>query len=126
MRKSKEAPQEALKQDRVVAGSALDFMEVRHIVLEGTNALAEGIAGERGGLSVDFIKRNHKTADATLSAASLGLQTPIRTLWHALYFPERRRLQVSFYLGEGSKGKQVKRSDYLEFLLTKADSTVAG
>jgi hypothetical protein len=47
---------------------------------------------------------------------------PIRTLWHALYFPEQRKMQVSFYMGEKPDPSQpaktqIQRSDYLEFLL---------
>jgi hypothetical protein len=83
-------------------------------------ALAEAIAAEQGNLTVDFIKKNHKGADAT-SPAPKGAP-PVRTLWHALYFPEQRKLQVSFYLGErpgADQMMQIRRSDYLEFMLKK-------
>lgn len=93
-------------------------------------ALADGIRGKRGRMTVDIIRKNHKAADATLPAAQLGLETPIRTLWHALYFPEQRKLQVSFYLGDGPDPEQttktgIERSDYLEFLLPEAIPTAA-
>ena len=50
---------------------------------------------------------------------------PTSTHWHAVYFPELRKLQVSFYLGEKSGASQqgnggIRRSDYLEFTLTDA------
>jgi hypothetical protein len=53
------------------------------------------------------------------------LRPPVRTHWHALYFPERRKLQVRFYLGEKSGESRsgnsgIRRSDYLEFTLTDA------
>jgi hypothetical protein len=57
-----------------------------------------------------------------------------RTLWHALYYPQRRALEVSFYLGDGAAAAgagaagspaqagddaapKVRRSDYLRFEL---------
>ncbi len=43
-------------------------------------------------------------------------QAPNRTLWHALYFPEERRQEVDFYLGEGEDGA-IRRSGYLTFTL---------
>jgi hypothetical protein len=51
-------------------------------------------------------------------------KAPIRTLWHALYFPERRAMRVSFYLGEEAdpderKEPRILRSDYQEFTLAQ-------
>ncbi len=82
--------------------------------------LAEGIAAQHGKLSLDFIKNNQKAVDAT-DPAPKGAPLD-RTMWHALYFPEQRKVQVSFYLGDkpdpGQPGKtHIVRSDYLEFVL---------
>lgn len=79
--------------------------------------LAQKIAEQPGPVSVDFIKQTHRLVDAT--APSPANQPLGRTLWHALYFPESRRVQVSFYLGESSAdGKPgIRRSDYVEFAL---------
>jgi hypothetical protein len=86
-------------------------------------ALTERITAERGKLTVDFIKKSHKAADATLPRTLFGRMAPIRTLWHALYFPEQRKVQVSFYLGEEPDPSQpkkthIRRSDYLELVLS--------
>lgn len=89
------------------------------------STLAESISAEADNVTVDVIKKNHEAVDATWPAAQFGLEVPIRTLWHALYFPERRKLQVSFYLGdepdrEQQKRIRIRRSEYLEFVLTSA------
>lgn len=86
-------------------------------------ALAERIAAERGKLTVDFIKKTHTAADITVPGALFGGKPPIRTLWHALYFPEQRKVQISFYLGDEPDPNQptktrIRRSDYSEFVLT--------
>jgi Acyl-coenzyme A:6-aminopenicillanic acid acyl-transferase len=83
-------------------------------------ALAEGIAAEHGKLSLDFIKKNHKAVDAT-GPARKGAALD-RTMWHALYFPQQRKVQVSFYLGEKLSPERpaqtrIRRSAYLEFVL---------
>ena len=43
-----------------------------------------------------------------------------RTLWHALYEPEKRTVQISFYLRDDATADgrpRIVRSDYLEFAL---------
>jgi hypothetical protein len=85
--------------------------------------LAERIAKQPGELTVDFIKESHKAVD--MVAAPLSTRAPNRTLWHALYFPNERKLQVSFYLrDEANPTDKVKtrivRTDYLDFTLGKA------
>jgi hypothetical protein len=85
-------------------------------------AMAERIAAAPGKLTVDFIKENHRTVDATWPGTK---QTPpVRTLWHALYYPEQRKVQVSFYLRDEPDPKQpgktrIIRSDYSEFVLSR-------
>ena len=52
---------------------------------------------------------------APLDAATAG-RSPGRTLWHAMYFPSERRLDVDFYLGEDGP-RRVRRSGYKSFVL---------
>jgi hypothetical protein len=85
-------------------------------------ALAERIAAAPGKLTVNFIKETHKAVDITMPAPLFGLVPPARTLWHSLYVPERRAMQVSFYLKDEpnpeARGKtRIVRSEYLEFAL---------
>jgi hypothetical protein len=84
-------------------------------------ALAERIAAEKGKVTLEFMKDCHKVADATFAAAPAGGRAPNRTLWHALYVPERRSVQVSFYLHDEPGPQQgrarVVRSEYIEFVL---------
>jgi Acyl-coenzyme A:6-aminopenicillanic acid acyl-transferase len=84
-------------------------------------ALAERIAAQPAKLTVGFIKETHKIADAAAPAAK-GEPPPVRTLWHALYYPEQRKVQVSFYLRDEPDAKQpgkvrIVRSDYIEVVL---------
>jgi hypothetical protein len=88
--------------------------------------LAERVASRSDGLTVDFIKKSHKAVD--MVAVPLPARVPNRTLWHALYFPNERKLQVSFYLRDESnptdKAKsRIVRTDYLDFTLGKAKPT---
>jgi penicillin V acylase-like amidase (Ntn superfamily) len=78
-------------------------------------------------LTEDFIKQTHKKADAELPAAADPSRPPVRTFWHALYHPEERRAQYSFYLRDEPDperpGKiRVVRSDYLEFRLAPTNN----
>jgi hypothetical protein len=84
--------------------------------------LAERIAETKEQITLDQIKDAHKSVDALISGGPH--RAPIRTLWHALYVPEQRSLQVSFYLhDEASEDKAAKpriaRTGYLEFALEK-------
>jgi hypothetical protein len=86
-------------------------------------ALAEHLMG-KDKLTVDFIKETHKIVDATRPSPKGAPRPPHRTLWHALYFPEQRKVQVSFYLRdepdkEASGKTRIVRSEYLEFTLDK-------
>ena len=86
-------------------------------------SLAERIAAKQGErLTPDFIKENQRAVSATEPNPQGAPQPPTRTLWHALYVPERRAAQVSFYLRDetdpAKPGKiRIVRSDYLEFSL---------
>jgi hypothetical protein len=83
-------------------------------------AVADRITGNGGKASVEFIKACHKAADI-VQAPRAG-RPPTRTLWHALYFPEARKVQLSFYLRDEVEADKTRivRTDYLEFALDKA------
>jgi hypothetical protein len=91
--------------------------------------LAEQLA-QPATISEERIKQIHRMVDAELPASADPSRPPIRTLWHALYYPEQRRMQVSFYLrdeevpGQPDKVK-VARSEYLEFSLAATEKTKA-
>jgi hypothetical protein len=93
-------------------------------------ALAERIAAEHDKLTVDFIKQTHKLVDAARPIPPGVPRGPHRTLWHALYFPEQRKVQISFYLRDEADpdhpGKsRVVRADYVEFTLRDAGAVKA-
>jgi len=69
--------------------------------------------------SLDEIRAN---ATCVSASAPAGAGERIgRTLWHALYFPAERRMEVDFYLGEGSgKGAAPRRSPPIAFSLGTA------
>ena len=80
------------------------------------------MAARPGRTTVESIKEVHRAADM-VAAPSRPAQN--RTLWHALYFPNERKVQVSFYLRDDSdptnKDKtRIVRTDYLDFTLDKA------
>ena len=80
--------------------------------------LTEKLAG--GKLDDKTIRDFHQNVDAQMSAAADTTRPPTRTFWHAFYYPEDRRVRVSYYLGEEpwpGEPRLVKqiRSDYLEF-----------
>jgi hypothetical protein len=85
-------------------------------------ALAERIGAEKGKLTADFVKDAHRSVDMIRPGKSMP---PTRTLWHALYRPQQRKVEVSFYFRDesdaGISGKsRIVRSDYLEFALRDA------
>jgi hypothetical protein len=78
-------------------------------------------------MTEDFIKQTHKKADAELPQSAEPHRPPIRTMWHALYHPEERRVQLSFYLRDepdpDRPGKiRVVRSEYQEFRLAPSNN----
>jgi hypothetical protein len=86
--------------------------------------LTERLGDRPEKLTVDYIKQTHKLVDATRDSPD-PKRLPNRTLWHALYFPEQRKMQVSFYLKDEPAASQpgkakVVRSEYLEFRLGEA------
>lgn len=83
--------------------------------------LADQLAAAPGSITEQLLRTTHGKVDAALPPAA-ETRPPIRTFWHALYYPEERRAKYSFYLrdepvaGQPDKVKIV-RSDYLEFKL---------
>ena len=71
---------------------------------------------------MEFIKETHRKADIVKPSPKGAARPPTRTLWHALYVPEERKVQVSFYLHDEPAGAETRvvRSEYLEFGLTAA------
>jgi hypothetical protein len=84
--------------------------------------LADKLSRQQEKLSVDQIKETHKLVDMTKTPPKSSPWAPSRTLWHALYCPERRSLEISFYLRDEpgtDKPNAIKivRSPYREFKL---------
>ena len=73
------------------------------------------------------IRAVHQSVDAQMSQAANPSEPPERTFWHAFYYPEDRRVRVSYYLrdepypGDERFVKPV-RSDYVEFRLDPTES----
>jgi hypothetical protein len=73
--------------------------------------------------SEDVVRATHKKVDAELPQSADKSRPPVRTFWHALYYPEQRRLRISYYLHDDPLPDQpdrarVVRSKYLEFTLS--------
>jgi Acyl-coenzyme A:6-aminopenicillanic acid acyl-transferase len=84
--------------------------------------LAEELGGRQDKLTVDQIKETHKLVDMTQTPPKGSPWAPTRTLWHVLYSPEGRSMQISFYLrDEPDTGKpnaiRIVRSPYRQFKL---------
>jgi hypothetical protein len=89
--------------------------------------LVEKIGEHSDKVTIDFIKETHKLVDATQPAVA-GSRPPNRTLWHILYFPEQRKMQVSYYLRDEPDPEQpgksrIIRTDYLQFGLPASGLT---
>jgi penicillin V acylase-like amidase (Ntn superfamily) len=80
--------------------------------------LTDHLAG--GKLDDKTIREFHQACDAQASQDVDPSQPPERTFWNAVYYPEDRRVRVSYYLGEEPYPGQPRlvktiRSDYVEF-----------
>ncbi|HJQ99912.1 MAG TPA: C45 family autoproteolytic acyltransferase/hydrolase [Candidatus Polarisedimenticolaceae bacterium] len=76
----------------------------------------------QGGLDDETIRNFHRACDAQASQAVNPNEPPERTFWHAFYYPEERRVRLSYYLRDEplpGNDRFVKpvRSDYVEFRL---------
>jgi penicillin V acylase-like amidase (Ntn superfamily) len=83
-----------------------------------------------GNLDDKTIRGFHESVDAQMSQAADTTRPPTRTFWNAMYYPEDRRVRVSYYLGEQpwpGEPRLVKqiRSDYVEFRLDPTASKSA-
>jgi hypothetical protein len=104
----------------------LPSAEQARAICDRYSALSERIASHTGKFTSDAIKAVHQVAACTEPASPERVRPPTRTHWHALYFPELRKLQVSFYLGEKSatdksSTARIRRSSYLKFSLMPAE-----
>jgi len=84
--------------------------------------LTENLNTSSGLLSEELISRTHKRVDAVWSQAADPSRPPIRTFWHALYYPEERRVKYSFYLHDEAiatdpDNVRIVRTPYIEFRL---------
>ena len=80
-----------------------------------------------GKLDDTTLRGFHQNVDAQMSQAADPSQPPERTFWNALYYPEDRRVRVSYYLGEEPYPGQPRlvkpiRSDYVEFKLEPTEN----
>jgi penicillin V acylase-like amidase (Ntn superfamily) len=82
----------------------------------------------KSALDDETIRGVHKSCDAQSSQAANPSRPPERTFWHAFYYPEDRRVRLSYYLrdepypGDDRFVKPV-RTDYLEFRLEATEKT---
>jgi penicillin V acylase-like amidase (Ntn superfamily) len=80
-----------------------------------------------GKLDDKTLRGVHQSVDAQMSQASDPSQPPERTFWHAFYYPEERRVRLSYYLrdephlGDPRLARPI-RTDYLEFRLEPTET----
>jgi hypothetical protein len=89
--------------------------------------LLEQLGGQTGKMSEDFVKAAHSKVDAVRPMMAAAKRPPERTFWHALYYPEERRVQLSYYLRDVATPDlphkvNIVRSDYLSFELTRTEN----
>src|SRR5262245_4256121 len=92
--------------------------------------LSAQFAGADRTLDDQKIRDVHSKVDCQLSQAANPARPPIRTFWHAFYYPEDRRVRLSFYLRDEPIPDQPRlvrpiRTDYLEFKLAPTGSEPA-
>ena len=69
----------------------------------------------------------HQSVDAQMSQAADTSRPPVRTLWHAFYYPEDRRVRLSYFLKDEPHPTEPRlvrpvRTDYLEFRLEPTEA----
>lgn len=77
--------------------------------------LADKLAATPAGITEAALREIHKKVDAQAPAKVEQKRPPIRTFWHAFYYPEQRRAKFSYYLRD--EGDRIIRSEYQEFRL---------
>jgi hypothetical protein len=80
-----------------------------------------------GKLDDKALRGIHQNVDAQMSQAADPSRPPVRTLWHAFYYPEERRVRLSYYLRDEPYPEEPRlvhpiRTDYLEFRLEPTES----
>src|SRR5262245_2508549 len=75
-----------------------------------------------GALDDTTIRNFHRACDAQASQAANPSEPPERTFWHAFYYPEDRKVRLSYYLRDEPHPTDARlvrpvRTDYLEFRL---------
>lgn len=78
--------------------------------------LSDKLAAMPSGITEAAIRSIHEKVDAAAPAKPDAKRPPVRTFWHALYYPEQRRVKFNYYLHDD--GDRIVRSDYQEFALT--------
>lgn len=76
--------------------------------------IRERIDGHEGKFAVPFMMETSRCVSLTYPMPE-KIQATGRTLWHALYYPERLKVVIDFYLGEGDE--KIRRSGYRTFEL---------
>jgi hypothetical protein len=94
-------------------------------------ALADRIAKAPERLTIDWIKETHHQVDAVKPSPKGSPRPPGRTLWHSLYVPEERKMQVSFYLRDEPDPEhpdqiRIIRSGYKHFTLKNGNQKQNG
>ncbi len=92
--------------------------------------LTENLNTSSGLLSEELISQTHKRVDAVWSQAADPSRPPTRTFWHALYYPEERRVKYSFYLHDEAiatdpNNVRIVRTPYIEFRLDATEGARA-
>jgi len=77
--------------------------------------LSDKLAASPSGITEAAMRDIHKRVDAEAPPRPDAKRPPIRTFWHAFYYPEDRRVKFSYYLHDD--GDRIVRSDYQEFRL---------
>ncbi|MGH9869763.1 MAG: C45 family autoproteolytic acyltransferase/hydrolase [Candidatus Polarisedimenticolia bacterium] len=84
-----------------------------------------------GNLDDKVIRGFHQSVDAQMSQAADPTGPPERTFWHAFYYPEDRRVRLSYYLRDepypgDDRFVRPVRTDYLEFRLEPTEGAQPG
>jgi hypothetical protein len=103
-----------LEQGKLPAAEAASTVCRRYAFLR--EKLAAGSLDDQG------IRTFHEKVDCQLAPAADPSRPPIRTFWHAFYYPEDRRVRLSFYLKDepipgNDRRIRAVRTEYLEFEL---------
>jgi hypothetical protein len=85
--------------------------------------LADTLAATPSGITEAVLRDIHKKVDAAAPARADQKRPPVRTFWHAFYYPEQRRVKFSYYLHDD--GDRVVRSEYQEFRLDATSAVAA-